>query len=205
MIIRVPIDEVRSSLCGAVKILFGDPKALTYFKMTPVGFWNSFQAIWIILVPYMISMLHERHWLMGQNNLSLDAFPSGHFFVVKLFGLVIDWALLPVVLWLAADVLDIKTRYGPFIIARNWASVIVSTTFAVPTLMHIAGLISLDVMLLVELILLGFLVAYGYRIAMATLGKGALFCLALVLADFMMSLVVGQAILVMFAPGELIR
>ena len=196
----VPHDEIRSSLKGALRVLFNDPKALSYFNLTPEGFWHSFQAIWIVFVPFSITLLSQRSWLMSVHELTLEAFPSATFFAVKIFGIGVEWALMPIVLWLLADQLDIKTRYGPFIIARNWASIITAWVYFIPTIAHIAGLIILEVMVFAHLILLGLIVVYGFRVARLTLDKPPLFCIALVFIDFMVGLLIGEMLWSMIEP-----
>ncbi|MEP6355522.1 MAG: hypothetical protein ABJ081_02475 [Hyphomicrobiales bacterium] len=187
----VPQDEIRSSLTGALRILFKDPKALSYFNMTPDGFWHSFKAIWIVFVPLSITLLIQRGWLMSEHGLSLEAFPSAIFFATKIFGFGLEWAMMPFVLWILADQLDIKTRYSPFIIARNWASIVMGWVYFIPTLTHVVGLINLDAMVFSQLILLGFVLIYSFRVARATLDKPILFCMALVFVDLIIGLLIG--------------
>lgn len=196
----VPHDEIRSSLRGALRILFKDPKALSYFNMTPQGFLHSFQAIWIAIIPFMFSLLNQRQWMMSVNELSLGDFPSAAFFSIKILGIGLEWAVMPIILWLAADLLDIKTRYGSFIIARNWASIVMAWIFFIPTLTHMAGLIILEVMVFTHLILLGVVVIYGYRIARMTLEKPPLFCMALIFADLILGMIMGEMLWSLVEP-----
>ncbi|MEO1066614.1 MAG: hypothetical protein AAFW47_04470 [Pseudomonadota bacterium] len=194
MIISVSAEEIRSSLKGALKILFREPDALSKFNLTPEGFWNSFQAIWILLIPVGLAALAGRQALMEHHELTLEEFQSGLFFAVRIVGLGIEWVFMPIVLWLAADVLGIRTRYGPYVIARNWGSVIAGVAMAVPAVCQLAGLVNGDVAALASLMLVGFVLVYHYRIARVTLEKEAPFCLGLVSVDFLVGIVLGEAI-----------
>jgi len=107
---------------------------------------------------------------------------------------------MPVLLWLCANILDIQSRYQAFIIARNWTGLIIAWVFFVPTLAYIGGLITLEAMTFSHFILIGFALIYDYRLAKATLDKPALFCIALVFADFIASIVMGEMLRLLIQP-----
>lgn len=198
MILTLPADEIRFSLRGALKIFTDDPQALSYFNMSSTGFWHSFQAFWIVLVPYMFAVLAERAELLDEHELTLAAFPSALFFTIKIVRIIIEWLAIPIILWLAADILDIKARFQAFIIVRNWASVVITWIVFVPTLTYMAGLISLDVMIFAQLILLGFVLYFSYKIARTTLEKPFGFCLALIAVDFIAGLIITRSLWTVF-------
>lgn len=197
----IPPHEIRSSLQGAFQILKRDPKALFYFNLTPTGFWHSFQAIWIALVPYMLSTLTQRHWLLSEHNLTTDTFPNILFFASQIVGVGLEWTLLPLILWFAADFLDIKKRYTSFVIARNWTSIVTAWIFFAPTLAYASGVVVVDVLVLAQIVLLGFVLFYGYRVARATLSKPAYFCIGLVAADFLTGLISSEMLWVLIEPS----
>lgn len=200
MTLLVPTDEIRSSIRGAIRVFLRDPHALSYFNLTSEGFRHSFLAIMIAIPPIMLAMLSERHWLLGRHDLTLSTFPSAHYFAVKFIGTGLEWAIIPIILWFAAEPLGIKTRYGPFVIVRNWASVAMAWIFPLPLLPYMMGLISFEVIIFVQLMLFGFLLVYGYRVARATLNKSPAFCLSLVMADFFISMMMARVLWTLTGP-----
>ena len=205
MIYKLPPDEIRASILGVIKVFKGEADALLHFNLSAEGFWRSFQAIWLILVPYFIAMLAERHTLAGNMALELSAFPSGQFFFAKLSTIGLEWIMMPIALALLAGVLAIKREYSSYIIVRNWASVVMTWVFFIPTLASIAKLISIEVVLFIQLGLLGLVVFFSFRIARLTLQKPASFCVALVGIDFMAGLLLSRLIWKSFGPTEVVE
>ena len=204
MIYKLPPDEIGSSIHGAIKVFKGDEDALSHFNLTSEGFWRSFQALWLILVPYLIAILAERHSLIGRMDIDLSAFPSGQFFFAKLSTIGLEWVMLPIVLALLAGVLDIKREYSSYITVRNWAAVVMTWVFFIPTLAFIAKLISAELIVFVQMTMLGFVVFFSFRIARTTLQKPVGFCMALVGIDFVAGLLLSQLIWLSIGPTEII-
>lgn len=99
---------------------------------------------------------------------------------------------MPILLWLLADILQIKGRFGAYIIARNWSSVVVAFAFIVPAIAELSGLIIHEITIFTEILLLGFVLFYHFKIAMVTLEKSWAFCAALVFADFVLAVFIGE-------------
>ena len=205
MIYKLPPDEVRASILGVIKIFKGEADALSHFNLSAEGFWRSFQALWLILVPYFIAMLAERHTLVGNMAIELSAFPSAQFFFTKLSTIGLEWIMMPIVLALLAGVLAIKREYSSYIIARNWASVVMTWVFFIPTLASIAKLVSIEMALFIQLGLLGLVALLSFRIARLTLQKPASFCVALVGIDFMAGLLLSQLVWHTLGPAEVVE
>lgn len=204
MIIKIPADEIASSVIGTIKVFRGETDALFHFNISSTGFWRSFQAIWLILVPYLFAMLAERHSLMGKMQFDLDAFPSGHFFAVKLLTIALEWVLMPILLGFLAGLLDIRQTYASYIIVRNWASVVLTWVFFIPTLAYIAGFVPLEFLLVVQLGLLGVVAFLSFRIARATLQKSIQFCIVLVVVDFTAGLLLSRLLWLGLGPVEIL-
>lgn len=204
MIYKLPPEEIRSSIHGVIKILKGDVDGLSSFNVSTDGFWRSFQALWLILVPYFIAILAERHTLIGNMGIELSAFPSTQFFFAKLTNIGLEWIMMPIALALLAGVLNIKQEYSKYIIVRNWASVVMTWAFFIPTLASIAKLVSIELVLFIQMGLLGFVVFLSFRIARLTLEKPASFCAVLVGIDFMAGLVLSQIIWRSLGPAEVV-
>lgn len=205
MIVQLPPgDEIRASLKGAMRIIQMHPKALGQFNLTHAGFWHSFQAFWIALIPYLITMLSHREVLISQNGLSVDTFPNAVFFAAKLAGVLAEWILLPIVLWHLARPLGIEKQFAAFVIVRNWMSVIAIWVFFVPVVCHLVNLVSIEVMVLSQFTLIGFVMWTSYLVARTTLGKPAFFCTALVAADLGLSLIIDETMWSLIKPMLLV-
>ena len=205
MIYKLPPDEIRASILGVIKVFKGEADALSHFNLSAEGFWRSFQALWLILVPYFIAMLAERNTLVSNMGIELSAFPSAQFFFAKLSNIGLEWIMMPIILALLAGVLDIKREYSNYIIVRNWASVVMTWVFFIPTLASIAKLVSIELVLFIQLGLLGLVVFLSFRVARTTLQKPASFCATLVGIDFMAGLMLSQIVWRTFGPAEVIE
>jgi len=205
MIYKLPPDEIRASIIGAIKVFKGEADALSHFNLSAEGFWRSFQALWLILVPYFITMLAERNTLTNKMGIELSAFPSTQFFFAKFSNIGLEWIMMPIALALLAGVLSIKREYSSYIVVRNWASVVMTWVFFIPTLASIAKLVSIELALFIQLGLLGLVAFFSFRIARTTLQKPASFCIALVAIDFMAGLLLSQIIWQTFGPSEVVE
>jgi len=205
MIYKLPPDEIRASIYGVIKIFKGEADALSHFNFGAEGFWRSFQALWLILVPYFIAILAERNTLVANMGIELSAFPSTQFFFAKLSTIGLEWIMMPIVLALLAGALSIKREYSSYIIVRNWASVVMTWVFFLPTLASIAKLVSIELVLFIQLGLLGLVVFLSFRIARLTLQKPASFCATLVGIDFMAGLLLSQIVWRALGPAEVVE
>lgn len=201
MIVQLPPgDEIRASLKGAMRVIQMDPRALSFFNISNAGFWHSFQAFWIVLIPYLVTMLSHREVLVAQTGLTVETFPNALFFATKFLGAMAEWVVLPLVLWYLARPLGIEKQFATFIIVRNWMSVIAIWVFFVPVVCYLFHLISIEIMVLSQFTLIGFVMWTGYLVARTTLGKPAFFCVALVAANLGLSLIIDEALWGLIEP-----
>src|SRR5262249_5380366 len=101
-----------------------------------------------------------------------------------------DWILFPILLFLVAEPLGITRRYPSFIIARNWGAVLAGVPFVVIDLLYIMGILGDDVSQIASLIALMVQLRYMYLIASRALGVGIVLAVAIVVADFAVSLMI---------------
>lgn len=192
MVFSIPSDEIRDSLKGAWRILRGDAAGMDDFNVTTEGFWRSFQVIFLMAAPMGIRFLADRQAYLESHKIGLEEFPSAAFSFATVVGVGVDWVLMPILLILAANFLGIKERYAHYVIARNWASFISASLFAIPALLYLTGIASLLVTAFMDLALLGFILFYSYRICRVGLKADIPLALGIVIFDFFLSLFLGQ-------------
>jgi hypothetical protein len=182
-------DEARRALTGAWWLFLRRPDGMRFFDLTVEGFWRSFGAIWLVLPAYAVIALADRHLRLADPNVAAG-FSDAAYAAATVIELAIDWVALPVLLGILARPLGIADRYVPFIVARNWATVIALLPYAVaallvgfgPDIAQLGSILSLAALFLV--------LRYAYVVARIALGAGIAFAVGLVAVDFLLSLTI---------------
>ena len=157
-----PFTNLPANLSGAWDVMNGRTEGLRKFDLTIDGFWASFGAIGLILPVALIALASERVILpaVGGEAVAL----TGGYVVLRLIAVIVDWLVFPAILALLARPMGIATRYVPYIVARNWAAVLVAAMFAVPHLFHALGVLPTGMLSFILLILFGIAVWFAYII-----------------------------------------
>lgn len=184
--------HAKRALEGAIDLLFARPKALAGFEFTIAGFWLSFAAIVLLVPPFVISTLSEARLGIGLGLWPEDAFPWGALFAARAVELVVDWVFFPVVMALLARPLGIAARYVPYMIVRNWASVVAAAIYAIPEVLFSFGVIGGDVWLAATLVAFLIVVYYRFQVARAALGAPIGLAAGLVAFEMLSSVVVTE-------------
>lgn len=182
-------DEVVRSLGAAWRLFLSDPRGMAGFDLSVEGFWRSFGAIFPILPFYLCVILVERQVHFGGGAAPANV-SEGAFYFVRLLTVAVDWVALPILLGLFARPLGIAQNYAGFIIARNWASVLVVVPDTAVTLLFGLGVVSRELAAFLSLAVLLVILRYRYFIARVALGVGIGFALAITIADLLLSLVI---------------
>ena len=188
---------VLRALSGAVALLVGRKPAADAFDFSFEGFWRSFGAVVLVLPSLAVSLMAEAQFVAaaepgdGGATLLQMAFARGT-------GLLGEWAALPVVLAFLARPLGLTARYVPFIVVRNWSSVVAAAIYAFPALLFAAGIIGADALLLTSLVALAVVVQYQYRVVRAVLATPLGLSVGVVALDFVLSLFVAEVTARMF-------
>ncbi len=183
--------EIASALTGAWWLFLRRAEAMRFFDVSVDGFWRSFGAIWLVLPGYAVIALAVRR--MTPDDPAAAAAPVAVFVAALLVRLAVDWVALPLLLALVARPLGIAGRYVPFIVARNWATVlavyltaVASLIAAFPGLEEIGGVLMFAVFLL--------MLRYFYLVARIALDAGIGLAVALVVVDFAVSTMIELAV-----------
>ena len=184
--------EITQALTGAWRLFLGKGDALRFFDTSADGFWRSFRAIILVAPLYGLMALADRHDMLTDAN-PTDDFGDAAFWAAKAVTLALDWVTLPILLALIAGFIGIRRGYTAYVVARNWATVLMVVPFAVLGIFDIAGIA--DSSLLVVPSLLGLLATFrmSYAIARKTLNANADVAAAFVVLDFLVSLAIVMA------------
>jgi hypothetical protein len=181
--------EIERSLTGAWRLFLGKPDAMRFFDASVEGFWRSFGAIVLVAPLYALTALADRHDMLTDAN-PTDDFSNGTFWAAKVLTLCLDWAALPILLAVLADFIGIRRGYAAFVVARNWATVLMIAPFAAIGLIDLMGIASADLLILPSLVALVATFRMSYQIARRSLGAAPDAAIAFVMLDFLVSLAI---------------
>lgn len=185
--------ETLRALYGTWRIARGDANGLQYFEFSMDGFWRSFLAAIIVFPAFAFLRWHDL----------FDApadFPVARYMVVEVIAYVIKWVAFPLVMFHIIPMLGRAERYVAFITVYNWASVLQMAVYLVALLLGIL-FPSLGAGGFVMIAVLAMLV-YGVYIAKLTLSVPIPTASAIVMADFLLSMVI-TSIGIRLAVGQL--
>ena len=106
--------EIDAALGGAVGLARGDASAISRFPNSEPAFWRSFAAIFIIAP---VDLLHTA--LRAGDELTAGVL------LANTITVALQWVTFPLLMVLVARILGLGARYGRFVIAYNWSSLLV--------------------------------------------------------------------------------
>jgi hypothetical protein len=177
----------RGNLTGAWQVLLGRPEGLNRLDTSLEGFWRSF-AVVVLVVPFALLALLSQEPSLSESGTPLPLTRSA--FALYGVALLVDWFTFPLVFALLAKPLGLGSRYVPFIVARNWAAVIISAMLAVVHASHLFGVLPSVAMPFVVIIATAVALRFAYVIARTALVVSMAIALAIVVVDFLISLVI---------------
>lgn len=186
----ITTDEITRSFRGAYLLLRGRREGMREFDTSLSGFWRSFQVILLLIPFYLLLFSVERKLYLTQSAFSNETFPEGRFFVSGVLTIGIDWIAYPAILAILARPLGFARAYAPYIVAYNWSMIFVAIILLPPYLMYSFGVVSVDALLLLQLMCTIFVLRYQYTVArIATLTTMGV-AIGLVAFNFVLSLVI---------------
>ncbi|WP_421724909.1 hypothetical protein [Bauldia sp.] len=185
--------EVERSLTGAWALFLDRGDALQWFDFSVDGFWRSFRAIILVIPAYFAFVVAEPIMATAVT----DEAPSPNL-AAGAVALVLEWIALPIVLAVIAGQLGIAARYGAFIVARNWASVVAIAPTGVVAVLLLLGLIGPVATNFLMFIILLVMLRYSYIVARRTLEIGPGFAVGIVALDVGLSLTISSGIDLLF-------
>ncbi|NRG16113.1 hypothetical protein HPQ64_00250 [Rhizobiales bacterium] len=164
------------------------------FDLSLSGFWRSFLVIVLLVPPFLIAILAERKLILTNPELPAGEFNDAVYLLSQSIGFGLDWVILPVLLAFLARPLNLGQAYVPFIVARNWTTLIAVIPYTIPALLYAIGIISASAMLLLSFVAMLIVIRYRYMVARIALDATVGLAIGIVMLDFLISLVIGTAI-----------
>jgi hypothetical protein len=181
-------EEIGRAIGAAWRLFLNDPRGMAGFDLSVNGFWRSFGAIVPMAPFYFVAFMVERQLRLADPE--QEAFSNTLFFAVKVAAAAVDWVAFPILLALFARQLGIARSYPAFIVARNWASLLIIIPDSAVAAAFGLGFLGGEIAGFVSLALLIIFLRYRFLIARIALGASIIFALGITLADLLLSLVI---------------
>lgn len=185
------VRTVSENLAGAWQVMLGRPEGLNRLDTSIEGFWRSFAAV-VLLLPFALVGLVSQGPIAAEGGAPPVPVTGGGL-LLSCVALLVDWVSFPAVFALIARPFGLASRYVPFIVTRNWASVIIVAVVGIVHVLHIAGAVPTAVMPYVLLVATVVALRFFYVIARTTLAVSFGMALPIVLLDLLISLTVWSA------------
>ncbi|WP_422374841.1 hypothetical protein [Roseibium sp.] len=190
----ISLGEIRAALDGSWLLLRNRPEGMAFFDQSIQGFWRSFAVVFLLLPVFLAGGQAEKKLYFSENLFHPDAFPNDSFWFAQAVGLGIDWLALPVLLAIVAVPIGVSNRYVPFIVARNWTSLLASIPYLITYLLFLLGVISPGITILLSLTCLVVVVWYRYQVARIALQSTVSVTVGVVVLDVLLTLVIAQIV-----------
>lgn len=188
------MSEIRAALDGSWLLFRNRPEGMAFFDQSIQGFWRSFLVVFLLVPVFLFGGLAEKRLFIAYNLDQLASFPDRSYWTAQFLGLAVDWITLPVLLALLAVPIGISQRYVPFIVVRNWTSLLVSMPYLVLYLLYLIGIFSGEVTVLLSLVYLPVILWYNYIIARIALQATVSVAIGVVVLDVVLTLLIDTAV-----------
>jgi hypothetical protein len=185
-------EEIGRSLRAAWRLFLNDPRGIAGFDLSVSGFWRSFGAIVPMAPFYFVAFVVERQFRLADPE--QEAFSDATFFAAKAVIVAVDWVAFPIVLALFARQLSIGRNYAAFIVARNWASLLIIIPDSALAAVFGLGILGQEIAGFISLAFLVIFLRYRFLIARIALGASVIFALGIALAEFLFGLVISAGL-----------
>lgn len=179
---------LRENLAGAWQVMLGRPDGLNRLDTSLEGFWRSFAAV-ILMAPFALLALLSQRPLAAESGLTLHPL-TGSALAIQGIALISDWFAFPIVFAVIAPPFGLGSRYVPFIVTRNWASVIIGAMVGVVHGLHLVGVFPTALVPYLLLVAVAVALRFSYVIARLTLAVSMGMALPIVLLDLLISLTI---------------
>lgn len=196
--------EIRQSCIASWRIMRGETEALQQFDLSADGFWRSFLVIFLLLPFYLLSLIAENVLMVehimtqGQENTEMVA-GGFQLYFGKFLSLFVDWITFPIVVGLLAGSLGLKRNFGPYIIVRNWSTLIILLPQTLLYLLYMAGLIPSELLIMLTFPIIGWVLWYRFQIARVAGDCSFSISIGLVVLDLVLSILISTSLDRLFA------
>lgn len=186
------VARLADNLSGAWAVMRGRPEGLARLDVSLEGFWRSFGAILLVAPFALVTLLSQRRLAAAAGG--DPGVPASGIGGAEAVGLVADWLIFPLAFALLARPLCLGTRYVPFIVARNWAAVLISAMVAIVHALHLVGLLPSPAAPFILLVAVVVALRFSYLIARTALDVTMQVALPVVMFDFILSMTIWSAV-----------
>lgn len=183
----IPIDEIRRSSVGAWRLFMGEASGMTGFNTSFEGFLRSFGVIVLLFPLFLVFCSAELMILAGLEEQDAPLPSPGFYFGARSVVLIVDWLAFPVLMIFIARLLDLGSRYVPYIVAYNWTALVAVVPLSLPLIFYGYDLIPALVALVLSILGLGIVMRYRWFVAVTALGVGGWTAFGLVVIDLALS------------------
>lgn len=170
--------------------MLGRANGLNRLDLSVEGFWRSFAAILAIIPAALLSFLSDRR-ISAAGGAALD--PLAPALALQSCALVADWLAFPLLLALLAGRLGLGGAYVPFVIARNWAAVIMAAMVAPVHALILLNLLPPQVAPIVLLAVIAATLGFSYALTKTSLSVPGRVAAPIVIVDFLLSITIWTA------------
>ncbi|ADZ72066.1 hypothetical protein [Polymorphum gilvum] len=194
----VGIAETLRAIEASWALFRGRADAMRGFDLSIGGFWRSFSVVILLVPPLIVTSLAERRLILIEAGVDSGFFPEQAFWQAQVVVFGLDWILYPFVMAVLAAPLGLSRTYVPFVVARNWTSLLATVPFVIPALLYMAGLIPSGILVLLSIAALAVVAHYRYRVTRISLQASVSVCIGVVVLDLLLSLLIGESVARMF-------
>ena len=188
----IGVGEIVRSLEGSWRLLVGDERGMRSYDTSIEGFWRSF-GVMVACLPMPLVELTAQRLLPAAGRPEAEAAGGPLFWIVGLAAYALSWIAFPLLLAALAKPLGIARVYVPYMVARNWTTLISTVPSFVVTTLFVLGLISTKTLGSLNLAALGFALYYAWQVTRIACATPFGLTSGLVALDFVLSLVVYTA------------
>lgn len=188
------VAEIVRAFQGSWALFQRREEGLRAFDLTVEGFWRSFGVAVLLIPPLIITSFAERALLLREVGIEPGQFAEGSFWLLQGSGFIVDWLLTPVVLALLARPFGFSSTYVPFVVVRNWTSLLAVCPYLVPAILYLLGIISGGIMVFLTLLAMLTVLYYRFIVVRMALRTSMGLSIGIVLLDFLLSILIGQGL-----------
>ena len=182
-------EEIWRSLYGAWRIARLDPQAMSWFDQSAEGFWNSFAALPLALVPYLLAL-----FLSASGETMAAVGGPVAYLLFQILDFVAGWLGFLLLMLPVTWALRLTANYGPFVVASNWASLL-AMALMLPSMLLLGGATSENRGAVMIATAVGItLMFYSYLVARAALRSSILVSIGVVMIELAVTLLVGEGV-----------
>lgn len=182
------LKSIRDNLAGALEIMLGRPEGLNRLDTSIDGFWRSFGAV-VLVAPFAFVSILSQQPLVVEAGAAPPPL-TGAQLTLDGIALLVDWFAFPLLFAVLARPFGLGSHYVPFIVTRNWASVIIGAMVAVVHALHLLGVLPTALMPYALIVAIAVSLRFSYIIARTTLVVSMAVALPIVILDLVLSLTI---------------